>query len=192
MIASRRAVLLGGAGMLLAGCSTDEFLDRGEAAQVSGSFDSRWRRTTVGWSIAYPKGHGAGDRLPVVVSLHGRGGDHTTSFRSLRLRSSLDQVVGAGTKPFAIASVDGGDHSYWHRRTDGTDASAMVRDEFLPVLAKQGLDTERLGLFGWSMGGYGALLMAGKQRLPVKAVAVSSPALFTAPGATAPGAFDDA
>ncbi|MFL6107990.1 MAG: alpha/beta hydrolase, partial [Marmoricola sp.] len=62
--------------------------------------------------------------------------------------------------------------------------------EFVPLLAERGLDTERLGLFGWSMGGYGALLVAGKQRLPVKGVVVSSPALFTSPGATAPGAFD--
>jgi enterochelin esterase-like enzyme len=194
MIASRRAVLLGGAGVLLAGCGIDtiEHAGRKSARLVSGSFASKQRRTTVGWSIAYPHGHGAGDSLPVVVALHGRGGDHRTAFSSLRLDQYLDQVVGAGTPAFAIASVDGGDHSYWHRRTDGTDASAMVRDELLPILAKRGLDTDRLGLFGWSMGGFGALLMAGKQRLPVKAVAVSSPALFTAPGATAPGAFDDA
>ncbi|RNL79627.1 hypothetical protein EFL95_11705 [Nocardioides marmorisolisilvae] len=157
---------------------------------VSGSFHTRWMRTQTGWTIAYPDGHGAGDKLPVVVSLHGRGGTHRTSFSSLGLDTYLDQVVKAGTPAFAIASVDGGDHSYWHRRTDGTDASAMVRDEFLPLLAERGLDTERLGLFGWSMGGYGALLMAGKQKLPVKAVAVSSPALFTSPGATAAGAFD--
>jgi S-formylglutathione hydrolase FrmB len=66
----------------------------------------------------------------------------------------------------------------------------MVREEFLPLVAERGLDTDRLALFGWSMGGYGALLMAGKQNLPVKAVAVSSPALFTSAGATAAGAFD--
>jgi len=190
---SRRALLLGGAG-LLAGCGVDTIEHAGQtsAQQVSGSFRSRWMRTTTGWTIAYPDGHGPGDDLPVVVSLHGRGGNHRTSFSSLHLDRYLDQVVKAGAPPVAIAAVDGGDHSYWHRRTDGTDASAMLREEFLPLLADRGLDTDRLGLFGWSMGGYGALLMAGKQNLPVRAVAVSSPALFTSPGATAAGAFDSA
>ena len=191
---SRRAVLLGGTGALLAGCATDtiEHTGRRSVRMVSGSFHSRWMRTNTGWSIAYPPGHGAGDKLPVVVSLHGRGGTHRTTFTSLHLDDYLDRVVKAGTPPFAVAAVDGGDHSYYHRRTDGTDASAMLREEFLPLLASQGLDTTRLGLFGWSMGGYGALLIAGKQRLPVKAVAVSSPALFTSAGATAAGAFDSA
>jgi dienelactone hydrolase len=68
----------------------------------------------------------------------------------------------------------------------------MVVDEFVPLLRHRGLDTGRLGLHGWSMGGYGALLLAGKDHLPVRAVAVSSPALFTSAGATAAGAFDDA
>jgi enterochelin esterase-like enzyme len=191
---SRRGVLLGAAGVLLSGCADKPVVGTGSATgqMVEGSFDSRWTRSTTGWTIAYPDGHGPGDRLAVLVSLHGRRGDHRTTFTSLRLKDHLDQVVGEGTDPFAIASVDGGDHSYWHRRADGTDASAMVREEFLPLLAEHGLDTDRLGLFGWSMGGYGALLMAGKQKLPVTAVAVSSPALFRGPGATAPGAFDDA
>jgi enterochelin esterase-like enzyme len=193
VITSRRALLLGGAGALLSACGAEE-IDRPEvpAAQlVSGSFASKQRRAQVGWSIAYPRGHRPGDHLPVMVSLHGRHGDHRTTFTSLRLRTYLDQVVTAGTPPFAIASVDGGDHSYWHRRADRTDAGAMVTDEFLPLLSERGLDTDRLGLFGWSMGGYGALLLAGKEKLPVRAIAVSSPALFTSPGATAPGAFDD-
>jgi enterochelin esterase-like enzyme len=41
------------------------------------------------------------------------------------------------------------------------------------------------------MGGYGALLLAGRHLVRARAVAVSSPALFTSAGATAPGAFDD-
>jgi S-formylglutathione hydrolase FrmB len=42
------------------------------------------------------------------------------------------------------------------------------------------------------MGGYGALLLAGRHRLPVRALAVASPALFTSAGATPQGAFDSA
>jgi S-formylglutathione hydrolase FrmB len=147
-------------------------------------------RASVGWSIAYPPGHGDGSTIPVVVTLPGRGGDPRTPFDQLHLDEVLDRLrPRAG---FAIASVDGGDHSYWHPRADGTDASAMLTDEFLPLLHERGLRTDVLGLHGWSMGAYGALLLAGKDRLPVRAVAVSSPALFTSAGTTAAGAFDDA
>lgn len=191
---SRRALLLAGAVSLVSACGAEPPTQAGVAVgrRVSGSFRSRFLRTTTGWTIAYPAGHEPGDKLPVLVSLHGRRGDHRTTFSSLRLDTFLDEVVASGTRPFAIASVDGGSRSYWHRRTDGTDAGALVREEFLPLLAARGLDTDRLGLFGWSMGGYGALLLAGRERLPVRAVAVSSPALFTSAGATAPGAFDSA
>ncbi|HET6167854.1 MAG TPA: alpha/beta hydrolase-fold protein [Marmoricola sp.] len=147
-------------------------------------------RTRVGWSVAYPPGHGDGSRIPVVVTMPGRGGDHRTAFDQLHLDEVLDRLRPAAG--FAIASVDGGDHSYWHARSDGTDAAAMLADEFLPLLRRRGLRTGVLGLHGWSMGGYGALLLAGKDRLPVRAVAVSSPALFTSAGSTAAGAFDDA
>ena len=42
------------------------------------------------------------------------------------------------------------------------------------------------------MGGYGALLAAETQPDRFRAVAAASPALWTSPGATAEGAFDDA
>ncbi|MCW2570843.1 MAG: putative esterase [Frankiales bacterium] len=67
----------------------------------------------------------------------------------------------------------------------------MILDELLPVLDRQGLRTEHLGLGGWSMGGYGALLLAerlGPSRVAV--CAVDSPALWTRAGDSAPGAFD--
>ena len=43
----------------------------------SGQFYSHARRRVVGYTIAYPPGHRRGDRLPLVVMLHGFGGDHT-------------------------------------------------------------------------------------------------------------------
>jgi len=61
------------------------------------------------------------------------------------------------------------------------------------MLARRGLHTARIGLSGWSMGGYGALLLA--ERLGsagCAAVAVDSPALWLRASQTAPGAFDGA
>lgn len=190
---SRRALLVAGVGGLLTGCgSSPEAAVPGGGSRIDGRFNSaRMGGAEVGWSLAYPQGHGAGADLPVVVSLHGRGATHRTTFAVLGLGAVLDRLVARGVPPFALASVDGGDHGYWHPRADGTDAGAMVVEEFVPLLDRRGLDTGRLGLYGWSMGGYGALLLAGG-RLPARAVAVASPALFSASGNTPSGAFDDA
>ena len=62
----------------------------------------------------------------------------------------------------------------------------------MPLLADQGLPTERIGLTGLSMGGYGALLLASELGpAKVYGVATLSAALWTRPGDSAPGAFDD-
>lgn len=69
----------------------------------------------------------------------------------------------------------------------------MVIEEFLLLLADHGLQTERIGLYGFSMGGYGALRLAGLLGPDrVSTVVAVSAALFRSVGATAPGAFDDA
>ncbi|MGZ6740750.1 MAG: alpha/beta hydrolase-fold protein, partial [Nocardioides sp.] len=52
------------------------------------------------------------------------------------------------------------------------------------------LRTERFGLTGWSMGGYGALLLASRVPERVGAVAVDAAALWHTAAQTAPGAFD--
>lgn len=158
---------------------------------VSGRFVSDARLgARCGWSIAYPPGNH--DALPVVVVLHGRGNDHTSAFAGLGLDRFLAAAVRDGARPFAIASVDGGD-TYWHARDDGEDSGAMVLDEFIPMLGERGLDARRVAFLGWSMGGYGSLLLAarlGKDR--VVGVVAESPALWPRYEDTAPGAFDNA
>lgn len=188
---SRRAVLLGGLlGVTGCGATTPLGPPSQTAARpqriVEGAFYSPAARRSVGYAMIFPPGHEEGDRLPVVVTLHGRGGDHRTAIRRLHLDRVLDRV----RAPFALVSVDGGDHSYYHPRVDGTDAGAMVVDELLPRLGDRGLDVSRVGLHGWSMGGYGALLLASRHPGRFRAVAVSSPALFAGPGASSAGSFD--
>ncbi len=99
---------------------------------VHGSFVSRARGgVRTGWSVAYPPGGASG--LPVLVVLHGLGGDHRAAMSpNLGMDRFLAAGVKAGRPPFAIASVDGGT-TYWHRRSDGEDAGAMVLEEFVPL-----------------------------------------------------------
>jgi S-formylglutathione hydrolase FrmB len=171
-----------------------------------GSFVSPARGgISTNWVIAYPPGvdpdrpgrnlpTAAAGRLPVCVVLHGRG-DTAEDTVALGYPNYLAAAVRAGLPPFALASVDGGDR-YWHARRDGEDPGDMVLDEWLPQLAEAGLAaarSDRIGFLGWSMGGYGSLLLAsrlGPKR--VAAIVAESPALWLKAGDSAPGAFDDA
>lgn len=194
---SRRAVLLaGGLGIAaLAGCASDRpagVPDVSDGRIESGSFHSRYRHTDVGWAIAMPPGHEHG-ALPVLIALHGRGGSHADMVGGgLYLDRFLARAVRHGVAPFAVAAPDGGDHEYWHPRA-GTDPAGMVLREFLPLLAERGLRTDRIALLGMSMGGYGALYLAGVLgRTRVAAAVAESPAIWEQPGQSADGAFDDA
>ncbi|WP_369068247.1 alpha/beta hydrolase-fold protein [Kineococcus terrestris] len=161
------------------------------------TFTSAARGREVTWGHYVPHGF-VPVGLPVVVTLHGRGGDARSSFEYLRMQDALEQHVAGGGAPFALASVDGG-LTYWHPRADGDDPLRMVTEELLPRLAGLGLDTSRYGVHGISMGGLGALIMAreataGRLRGDgeLVAVAASSPALFPALDWASEGAFDSA
>lgn len=103
------------------------------ARVVTGAFQSRYMKTEVGHDHSLPPKAAPG---AIVLSLYGKGGDQTTVFDWLHL-ADAGAYVGA---PLAIASANGGSRdSYWHRRANGTDAHAMLVEEFVPLL------TDRLG-----------------------------------------------
>jgi S-formylglutathione hydrolase FrmB len=160
------------------------------------SFRSTYRDRPVSWVLGLPPDT-ASAGLPVAVVLHGRGGDANTAFDTLGLHGFLAEHVAAGGPPFALAAIDGGDR-YWHPRADGDDPLGMVVHELLPrLLSEYGLHIDRIAVTGWSMGGYGALLLAresGRDTLGgcrVVAAAALSPALFPSYADSSEGAFDD-
>ena len=155
---------------------------------VTGSFVSAARGgVATNWAIARPPGQTK--PLRPVIALHGKGSSAATVMEG-GVEQGLAQAVAAGLPPFAVVAVDGGG-SYWHKRASGEDCGAMVLNELIPMLGGQGLDTSRVGFLGWSMGGYGALLLGGRLG-PGRTAAICavSPALWMSPGAAAPGAFD--
>lgn len=143
------------------------------------------------WALVRPDSDA---EVPVCVVLHGKGG-HVDQIigGGLWADEVLADLLAGGKSPFAVAAVDGGD-TYWHARADGSDSGALVTEHLLPLLAdEQAIDTTRIGLLGWSMGGYGALLLAGSLgRARVAGVVAESPALWFNAGETPAGAFDDA
>jgi enterochelin esterase-like enzyme len=205
-VLSRRQLLLGtaaaavvGTGALAAPRLRDELtgpsqpphpVPSGEEGElVATSFWSAARGARSDLRIGYPGRAARG--LPVLLTLHERGGSADGVFGRHGYGALLSQAVRQGVPPFAVAAVDGGDHAYWHPRRSGEDPQRMLLDEVLPMLARRGLRTERIALGGWSMGGYGALLLAerlGPRR--VAAVLADSPAVWERWEDSSPDAFD--
>jgi S-formylglutathione hydrolase FrmB len=147
---------------------------------TSGTFHSAARGRTVGYTVAYPPGHAPGDRLPLVVMLHGFGGDHTDALAGMSPARALAlEVDGRPLPAMAMVTVDGGG-GYWNPHP-GDDPFAMVTDELIPRCRAQGLGTgpTGIGAMGISMGGYGAILLAERRPDLVSAVAAISPAIWT-------------
>ncbi|WP_052711194.1 alpha/beta hydrolase-fold protein [Pseudofrankia sp. DC12] len=162
----------------------------GPAVVTQAGFRSAARGQNVSLVVVSPV-VGSVEGLPVCLVLHGRGDDARRGAALLGLDSAVADAVRSGAAPFVAVAVDGGE-TYWHRRVAGDDPERMILAEVLPRLAAQGLRTSRVAAFGWSMGGYGALLLSERHPDLVVAVAASSPAMWRTYGASAPGAFDSA
>lgn len=142
------------------------------------------------WFLARPPGN---DVVPVILLLHGTGQSADQILRSRRV-AQIAQEVAPGV---AVAGIDGAS-SYWHARADGSDTGALVLEDLLPLLTEQGVDARQPGWLGWSMGGFGALLLASRwERSGGRSgpVLMSSPALWSSWSAAEqmiPEAFDSA
>jgi enterochelin esterase-like enzyme len=160
---------------------------------LTSQFYSQHRRRAVQMVIMRPPG--VSGPLPVAVLLHGAGGNAASAV-SLGYPQFLASVVSAGVTPFAVVAVDGGGSTYWHRRASGDDPQGMIVYEVLPRLRNLGYQVDSPAVLGWSMGGYGALLLADRLGpVRVSAVCALSPAVFISfadAAAANPEAFDSA
>jgi enterochelin esterase-like enzyme len=180
------------------GCSVasakPQFAELGHS--VSGSFHSQARQRVVGYTIAWPPGTAPGTPLPLVVMLHGYGGNHTDALSGMRPSEAVALVVdGHPLPPMAMVTVDGGG-GYWNPHP-GDNPMEMVISELIPLCQGMNLgrDPQKIGTMGISMGGYGALLLAETYPELIRAVAAISPAIWTSyPEAQAanPGAYASA
>lgn len=148
--------------------------------QYSGAFHSKARRAEVGYTIAYPPGHKPGDRLPLILMLHGYGFNHANALQGLTPAQAVAlEVSGAPLPPMAMVTVDGG-RGYWNPHP-GDNAQAMLTDELIPLCQRKGLGTgpRKIAAMGISMGGYGGILLAEKYPDLLAGVAAISPAIYT-------------
>jgi enterochelin esterase-like enzyme len=163
---------------------------------MSGTFYSRARHRTVGYTIALPPGHTPGATLPLVVMLHGFGANHTNALAGMSPAQAVAlRVDGQPLAPMAMVTVDGGG-GYWNPHPHD-NPMAMVIDELIPMCQRLvlGQPPQRIGTMGISMGGYGALLLGEKYPHLIDAVAAISPAIWTSfseARAANPGAYASA
>jgi S-formylglutathione hydrolase FrmB len=139
-------------------------------------------------SVVLPPDAGNAGRSPMLVFLHGRGGNEDSE--------QVDQFFSAlaklGGRAPIVAFPYGGDHSYWHNRADGNWANYVV-DEMIPQVAQRyDGNPNRVAVGGISMGGFGAFDLALHFPGRFCAVGGHGPALWQTGAETAPGAFDDA
>jgi enterochelin esterase-like enzyme len=154
----------------------------------SGSFVSAARGgVETNWIIARPPGQTA--PLRPVIALHCKDGD-AAWVMDLGVEEELAKLTASGRPPFAVVAVDGG-NSYWRPHSNGQDSGAMVLNELVPILADKGIDTSRIGFMGWSMGGYGAMLL-GTRLGPARTAGICaiSPAIYMTYFGAPAGAFD--
>jgi predicted esterase len=146
--------------------------------------------------IAVVPPHSGGGHL--LFLLHGRHDPGPLSWllpeksgpESMLDDALLRALAGLGRRAPVVVLLNGGAHSYFHDRRDGSWGTMLI-DEAIPDAAGR-FDARRVAIGGISMGGYGALYLASRRPRQFCAVGGHSAALSTTPGASAPGAFDDA
>ena len=136
---------------------------------------SQARSREVGFFTAVPDGYGDGTGLPVCLVLHGASAT-TANYEAFGFGQFLTAAVRAGAPPFVLAGADGG-RSRWVGDGAGDDPQRMLLDEVPAWCADLGFDSSRLAAYGWSMGGYGALVAAIRNPGRLRGVAALSPAV---------------
>ena len=134
----------------------------------------------------------AGAIVPSGDTQAGRCSSCSTALEQLdsMARSRSRALDDLGSRAPVVVFANGGDHSYYHDRSDGRWGS-YVLDEVIPAaIRKYDLDPRRVAIGGFSMGGFGALDLARFRRFC--AVGGHSAAMWRTGGETPQGAFDDA
>lgn len=132
--------------------------------------------------------HGGGRGRELLVFLHGRSSSPSSNLT----QQLFDALHNLRSRAPDVLLADGGDHSYWHDRSDGAWGTALVREAIPAALQKTGADRRRVAIGGISMGGFGALDTARLHPGMFCAVGAHSAALWFKGADTPAGAFDDA
>ena len=132
------------------------------------TFSSKLLHTVVKYDILLPEGYdkNTDKRYPVVYAFHGLG-DNNTSWNGQYIKgeSKINSLEAAGLEPM-IYVFPMGYTSYYCDFYDGTfPYMSMLADEFIPFIDSNYrtiADREHRATIGYSMGGFGAMVVAMK------------------------------
>ncbi len=117
----------------------------------------------MNYAIYTPPGFQRGERLPLVVFLHG-GGDSHESFDQWNIGARLDEAIAGGRIPRCVVALPEGHLGFWANWMDGSrNYEDWVLYEMMPEIARRyGTQPcpEGCHIMGVSMGGAGTLRMA--------------------------------
>jgi dipeptidyl-peptidase-4 len=130
-------------------------------------------------AVLYPTGHEPGTPLPVILDPY--GGPHAQRVRTMRSAFLLSQWI--ADQGFAVVVIDGrgtpGRGPAWDRAVHFDLASAPLADQIDGLTAAaaghRDLDLGRVGIRGWSFGGYLALLAVLRRPDIVRAAVAGAP-----------------
>ncbi len=130
-------------------------------------------------AVLYPTDHEPGSSLPVILDPY--GGPHAQRVRAMRSAFLLSQWI--ADQGFAVVVIDGrgtpGRGPAWDRAVHYDLASAPLADQIdgLKAVAAEhsDLDLARVGIRGWSFGGYLALLAVLRRPDIVRAAVAGAP-----------------
>jgi enterochelin esterase-like enzyme len=170
------------AGAMVAAARVDQ---RG-ATVVGFTVKSRYVGRSLHELAVVPAGVAAGEKRPLLVWLHGRGGHPGDIF----WEPFFAELAQLGARAPVVVELDGGNHSYYHDRRSARWGSYVMREAIPQALARLPVDSSRVAIGGISMGGFAALDLARLNPGRFCAAGGHSPAIWTSAGQTAPGAFD--
>ncbi len=136
------------------------------------------------YGVYVPPSFGPKERLPLLVFLHGGGGDDVRCLDEAGIPALLDREIGAGRAPRAVIVVPEGDRGFWINWYDGSRRyEDWVLGDLLPVIQRDFHTAACPGgchVAGISMGGNGALRWALDHPETFSSVSILSGPIFDA------------
>ncbi|NLE52825.1 MAG: hypothetical protein GX613_15615 [Chloroflexi bacterium] len=120
------------------------------------------------------------ENLPLLIMLHGLGGNHADWTNLGKLHVAADALIAAGEIEPLIILMPDADIS-WYISTPVSDFETYIVEELPDVVSTEfpvATEPERRFIGGLSMGGYGALYLGLKYPDRFSAIGAHSPALF--------------
>ena len=160
---------------LLFFCSAENVAAEFEYEIVERFVESRDVQVPVTWT--YPKG-AAGQRFPLVVMAHGHGGSRKESGSFDRVANDL-AARGVATIRMDFPGCGDSTESFANNNLGNMLADILASRDF--AISQPQVDADRVGLFGWSMGGR-LVLMLSDRNDEFDAVATWAPAVTAGAG----------